>query len=728
MYCFSDYFDIKKKKKPYETAADDLKDHLAALDMLIEAFMYFKAGKQDECRFHARGIKADEEEIAAYIAAPPQERPAELRSLNVAKDMKKALEHIRSREDISLKQGIEMPIRRIVEEFALDIPELFMVLMAAAARYDLKYLRMFGFIADSDTETSLNAGVADALLNFFLSLPGGKLEEMLDPSSNLGFFLLLSGDSNEASKLLQHIKLNDEAYRYLLCGSDSFTEAFEERDDEELFFKDFVQEAVATQDAGEGIHLRYVECSDKEDVEYALGRAASIAGCPLYKIKALEFYEADRTLRQKQLFRMRICPGFVLLVHEDEARDDERYNRKLKTALEVSIRSLADRLPGRVIYICGRKRIPPMDLSAKLSPALLKLPLPDASQRIRIWNRALAEMKLACADDISIADIADCHAISYSAIMRLCHQAKESLIADGQKCISRERMQELLFKLDTSDFEHLATEVVARYTWDDIYIENSQKKRLKAACDRYRLRGRLGDKWGINSKNAYGNAVILLMYGPPGTGKTMAAQVIANEVMTPLYRVDVSQIFSKYIGETQKNLSRIFDEAARRNVVLFFDEADALFTRRTEIKDSHDKYANSDTSFLLQKVEEYNGISILATNNFQSFDPAFMRRLSYVVRFERPDEATRLAMWRNMLPETVPRDPDIDNEFLASAFKELTGSNIKSILLAAAYMAGAEDRALKMKDIILAIRYEYEKTGRLIDSDEFGPYAIYMQE
>ncbi|MBR6257302.1 MAG: ATP-binding protein [Lachnospiraceae bacterium] len=218
------------------------------------------------------------------------------------------------------------------------------------------------------------------------------------------------------------------------------------------------------------------------------------------------------------------------------------------------------------------------------------------------------------------------------------------------------------------------------------------------------------------------------MYGPPGTGKTMAAQAIANEVMTPLYRVDVSQIFSKYIGETQKNLSRIFDEAARRNVVLFFDEADALFTRRTEIKDSHDKYANSDTSFLLQKVEEYNGISILATNNFQSFDPAFMRRLSYVVRFERPDEDTRRAMWENMLPKEVPMAKDIDYDFLASQFKELTGSNIKSVLLTAAYLAGAEGRSVGMRDIILAIRYEYEKLGRLIDSDEFGRYAGYMQE
>lgn len=372
--------------------------------------------------------------------------------------------------------------------------------------------------------------------------------------------------------------------------------------------------------------------------------------------------------------------------------------------------------------------MPHADLSADMAPGILKLPMPDTMQRIAIWRYCLEREGIETDEDIDIEDIADCHALSYSSVKRICRQARESMDAAASDKLTRAQLQELLFKLDTSDFEHLATEVPARYTWDDIYIEASQKKRLKAACDRYRLRGRIGDKWGINKKNAYGNAVILLMYGPPGTGKTMAAQAIANEVMTPLYRVDVSQIFSKYIGETQKNLSRIFDEAARRNVVLFFDEADALFTRRTEIKDSHDKYANSDTSFLLQKVEEYNGISILATNNFQSFDPAFMRRLSYVVRFERPDEDTRRAMWENMLPAEVPMAKDIDYDFLASQFKELTGSNIKSILLTAAYFAGAEGRSVGMMDIILATRYEYEKLGRLIDSDEFKQYAVYMQD
>ena len=372
--------------------------------------------------------------------------------------------------------------------------------------------------------------------------------------------------------------------------------------------------------------------------------------------------------------------------------------------------------------------MPQFSVGEMLAPAVCRLPLPDIKKRIRIWEHFLDIEGIVLSDDVDLADIADCHELSASSIRRVLREAKETMEARGLYVLDRHLLQELIFGLNTSDFDNLATPIEARYSWEDIFLEPSAQRRLKAACDRYRLRNRIGDAWGINQKNAYGNAVIVLMYGAPGTGKTMAAQAIANEVMTPLYRVDVSQIFSKYIGETQKNLSKIFDEAKKRSVVLFFDEADALFTKRTEVKDSHDKYSNSDTSFLLQKVEEYNGISILATNSYQSFDTAFMRRLTYVVHFERPAQEVRLKMWKTMLPEQVPMDSDVDYEWLSRSFDELSGSNIKSILLTAAYFAGAESRSVKMRDIIIAVRYEFEKLGRLINSEEFGQYAIYMLE
>ncbi|MBO6215928.1 MAG: ATP-binding protein [Lachnospiraceae bacterium] len=217
------------------------------------------------------------------------------------------------------------------------------------------------------------------------------------------------------------------------------------------------------------------------------------------------------------------------------------------------------------------------------------------------------------------------------------------------------------------------------------------------------------------------------MYGAPGTGKTMAAQVVANELGLPLYRVDVSQIFSKYIGETQKNLGVIFDEAKKANLILFFDEADALFAKRTEVGDSNDRYANSETAYLLQKIEEHNGMTILATNLYHNFDSAFVRRITYVVRIDSPDEETRLRLWQNTLPKTMGFGADVDFEFLAERF-ELSGSNIKSILHTAAYMAGSEDRMITMRDMIISLRYELEKLGRIIDSSDFANYGVYLEE
>ncbi|MBQ7677587.1 MAG: ATP-binding protein [Lachnospiraceae bacterium] len=465
-----------------------------------------------------------------------------------------------------------------------------------------------------------------------------------------------------------------------------------------------------------------------------------------------------------------------------DADTDERTLAIFKRR-RLFLRFLLSHLTEGSIYFTEKERKLLCPESEAVQPGLLSLPLPDIRTRKRIWEYELKEAGLSIAEDVKLEDIADCHEISHTQIAAVTAQARQTLLAAGADIsqplgqavapqdpgrddvlqitgqtdnpqapdradaprtagqtdtphtpgraddtlkLNRQLLRKLLFALSETDFDTLATQIPAHYTWEDIFLEASAMQRLKAACDRFRLRHRIGAAWGITEKNAYGNAVILLMYGAPGTGKTMAAQAIANEVMLPLYRVDVSQIFSKYIGETQKNLSRIFDEAAKRSVVLFFDEADALFTRRTDIKDSHDKYANSDTSFLLQKVEEYNGISILATNNFQSFDPAFMRRITYAAHFERPDEATRLRMWETMLPEAVPFDADVDMPFLAERFAELTGANINSILLAAAYMAGADKRAVAMRDIITAITYEYEKLGRLIDSAEFGTYAIYL--
>jgi SpoVK/Ycf46/Vps4 family AAA+-type ATPase len=228
--------------------------------------------------------------------------------------------------------------------------------------------------------------------------------------------------------------------------------------------------------------------------------------------------------------------------------------------------------------------------------------------------------------------------------------------------------------------------------------------------------------WGFDEKLSLGKGLNVLFAGPSGTGKTMAAEILACELGLELYKTDLSTIVSKYIGETEKNLSRIFTEAASSNAILFFDEADALFGRRSEVRDSHDRYANIEVNYLLQEMERYEGMAILATNLRKNMDEAFVRRMHFVVDFPFPSAEDRLRIWEGVLPENTPREPDLDFEFLAASF-ELTGGNLKNIALAAAFLAAAGDGSVAMSHLIRATRREYQKMGKVLSGDEFGEYS-----
>ncbi|MBP0979730.1 MAG: ATP-binding protein [Oscillospiraceae bacterium] len=243
-----------------------------------------------------------------------------------------------------------------------------------------------------------------------------------------------------------------------------------------------------------------------------------------------------------------------------------------------------------------------------------------------------------------------------------------------------------------------------------------------SACNYIKFKDIVFEDWGFNSKVPYGKGLSVLLYGPPGTGKTMGAQVIANELGLLLYKIDLSQIINKYIGETEKNLSNIFLEAKKSNAILLFDEADSLFGKRTDVKDSNDKNSNNETSFLLQKMEEYDGVSILTTNKFNNFDDAFRRRIRFIVSFPMPDIKMRRELWKKVFPKQAPLSKDFDDLFLAENF-ELSGSNIKSIAILASYLAVAERSEIKMKHILLALKYESQKTGKIVSKKDFGVYG-----
>jgi hypothetical protein len=263
----------------------------------------------------------------------------------------------------------------------------------------------------------------------------------------------------------------------------------------------------------------------------------------------------------------------------------------------------------------------------------------------------------------------------------------------------------------------LFTPLPCPFTWDDIVLSPSVRQHLAELEEQARLRWLVYEEWGFERLFALGRGVTALFAGPSGTGKTMAAQVLARSLGMDLYRVDLAGVMSKYIGETEKRLKQIFDACERANVLLFFDEADALFGQRTQVKDAHDRFANIEIDYLLQRMEQFDGIAILATNRKGDMDSAFLRRLRFIVDFMPPSAVERLGLWKIALPQYAPQGEElldqIDWEFLAGKLN-MTGADIKAAALGAAFLARAEGTRISMKHVIHAARREMAKHGMVL--------------
>jgi hypothetical protein len=248
-------------------------------------------------------------------------------------------------------------------------------------------------------------------------------------------------------------------------------------------------------------------------------------------------------------------------------------------------------------------------------------------------------------------------------------------------------------------------------TWSDLVLPHETERRLREAADRLRHQTRVLDDWGFLAGRPGARGVRMLLSGPPGTGKTLSAEVLADELGVDLLFVDIARIVSKWIGETEKNLAEVFDAAERSQAVLFFDEADALFGRRTEVSDAHDRYANLETAYLLTRLERFEGLAVLSTNLRQNVDPAFMRRLEFVIELEEPARPEREALWHCHLPERAPLADDVDVGELASRYP-LVGGLIRNAAVAAGFLAAADGGVITRTHLDRSLRLEYEKSGR----------------
>ena len=741
MYQFQDYFDLDKDQQPYTVPGEELEDYLRLLDMMLEGYLEFK-GMKSSGKLFSRGLVVTESEMTGYFEMPPYFRERDIWDPVLAAGADSAFDYIQSRTSATRKNDPDkmdaelIRIDHIRKTFDLSPDELIAVLLALAVVIDRRYERIYGFLQDDISRTLPTTGLLYALTARITSRKGAEetIPVPLDDRMYTYFFSRDEGSENLNSplilqplmkKILMGISVPAETVSPLF-------RSYEEKEDIPLFFEesyrdiDFVLSNESRGTLTDGGSAVYLGSEDEDTVLHLLYRYCFGHGEKLYILDSdiLNMPREKRVRLLSELYlRIKLFSGrlAVRYIAGKETSDADTHEADIRSLLADICRQLGS----RYVFIFGEKEEPGL-LSALYIP-YLKIPDAPVLLRTEIWKHFLKEGNgIEIAADVNIPDLADCYEIPYGKVRRVIGHAIATARIREKSVIDREMILESLRQMNQVDFSGLASFVNPAYTWEDITITESQKAIMKTACDRYRLRNRVGEGWGLKRKNAYGNGVSILLYGPPGTGKTMAAQVIANELALPLYRVDISQISSKYIGETEKNLAVIFNAAAKANVILFFDEADALFSKRTSVGDSHDKYANSETAFLLQKIEEYDGMSILSTNYYNNFDDAFVRRITYSVHLQQPDKETRYTLWTTILPAKAEIGEDVDFRFLADKF-ELSGSNIKAILFNAAYMAGAENLPVGMKHIVRSLEYEFDKLGKLVNSSDFGKYDVYLQ-
>lgn len=403
-----------------------------------------------------------------------------------------------------------------------------------------------------------------------------------------------------------------------------------------------------------------------------------------------------------------LAGGILCIYHMESMQQDEKNTWKLSKFLQEAAEHIAD------IFLLDNQEHARLCLPWKVDGISIALARPEGRRKRQIWEWMAGNYPVsgdALQQALSIYDF------GIEEIERSLSEARRIAYMKNESEITAAILHEACRRQLKDNLEEWASSVETVYTWEDIILPREQKEELEDAVNQIKYRQQVYEEWGFSNVMAYGRGLSILLTGPPGTGKTMAAQVLAGALEMKLYKIQLPAVVSKYIGETEKNLRGIFREGKKSPVVLFFDEADVLFSKRTEVKDSHDKYSNMEAAFLLQNMEEYSGVVILATNFPQNIDEAFKRRIKYTFEFYMPDVRQRHQLWKQSFPPELPMDVDVDLESLAERF-DLSGSNIRNIAINAAFLAASAGESVGMAHILKALRREYRKSGKYLSEKE----------
>jgi SpoVK/Ycf46/Vps4 family AAA+-type ATPase len=727
---------VSRKIKPFQNSWEHLTAEFVHLDLLLRReVLRWRRGLPKQSQDIFKTVYITDDEIDQLLGDTAESKPADYSHLEAAETAVTAgRAEIEQRKEASLKAGIYLSLPQLTKLFRLTPAEEQVIMICFAPEFELKYERVYAYLQDDISRRKVSV---DLIVRLLCSSDEERirLRPVFSPQAILfSSNILRYHDADEQHLPARTIKLDDEIANYLLGIAEVDREiatctrlfhpgeaqpALESTDERRVKLSEITIRHFSDQEAQPDKLIFHLHGFD------GVGRK-SLAGGICTQLRVLMLVVDVRELLERsqnvsgtlrKIFREGILrPAAIYLDHFDKLLEDELRSSTLLRALLSCINDFS-----WLTFIATDKPWEPAGLFQQHRFFAVELPLPDVTTRAELWS-VLAEGQGIDLDAVSCAELAAKFRLSPGQMKNALTTARDQahLRADGSaitvadlysgcRAQSNQRLGTLSRKLRPS------------FKWSDIVLPANSLAQLREICGQMKHRRTVYGSWGFGAKHSLGLGLCVLLYGPSGTGKTMAVEVIANELDLDAYKIDLSTVVSKYIGETEKNLNRLFHEAETSNAILFFDEADALFGRRSEVKDAHDRYANIEINYLLQRMEEFRGLAILATNQRKNIDEAFFRRMHFAVEFPFPDQADRLAIWKQHFPPAAPVSSDIDFNFLAGQFN-VAGGNIKNIVVNAAFLAAANSGVIGMKQLVQATQREFQKIGRLCTDADFAPY------